>query len=764
MNWVIKLKLYLGFGLVAAMMLCSAGFEHWARQRAQATQESIARTDSVLFDLEHLISYVRQITVDQRAYIISGDENAIAGTSGLRKDADRVAARVQAEVAGDPRQAGHFAAYLNCVRLRRAFVDHLNDTRKTQGFASARALFDTGEDDRLLGQMQTEFDAIKDREQFRLSAEEKADAQFQRWIASAEMVSLTLALLLLAGLAMALVRSVLRNVQTSVDSVDARAQTALNDEHRILRALIDNIPNFLYVKDVESRFVLANSYLAATVGAESPEMVKGKTDFDFFPEEMASVFYRDDQRVIQTGEAMHNKEEFGLNSAGYASHILTTKVPLQDSNGQMIGLAGIGLDITARKTMEDELWEAERKYRGIFDKAIVGIFQSTPDGRILSVNPAMASTFGYDSPEDMMACTTDISREHYVNPARREEFKALMESVGSVQNFEFEAFCKDRSKIWLAMSAVAIRCDGVVVRYEGMSEDITERNRLREQLAQAQKLESVGQLAAGIAHEINTPTQYIGDNVRFLQDAFSDLKSLLASYECLLSDFRKGALPDRAIVQVEQAVERADPGYLLEEIPKAIEQALEGVNRVSTLVSAMKEFSHPDTKEKTPLNLNHAIDSTIIVARNEWKYVADMETEFDASLPLISCLPGEFNQVILNLIVNAAHAIAEVVKKGSSGKGKIRVQTRSCPDWVEIRVQDTGSGIPEHVRSRIFDPFFTTKDIGKGTGQGLAIARSVIVDKHGGSIQFETEQGRGSTFIVRLPYDGKSLAQKAAAA
>jgi signal transduction histidine kinase len=162
--------------------------------------------------------------------------------------------------------------------------------------------------------------------------------------------------------------------------------------------------------------------------------------------------------------------------------------------------------------------------------------------------------------------------------------------------------------------------------------------------------------------------------------------------------------------------------------------------------------------------LNHAINSTITVARNEWKYVAEMETEFDSSLPLVSCLPGEFNQVILNLIVNAAHAIADVVKKGGPEKGKIKVQTINYPEWAEIRIQDTGTGIPQKVQSRVFDPFFTTKVIGKGTGQGLAIARSVIVDKHGGSIQFETEEGKGTTFIIRLPINGKSLTPRAVAA
>jgi len=572
-----------------------------------------------------------------------------------------------------------------------------------------------------------------------------------------------LELILLSGLVVALYFSsrsmVSKTVQKREDEILRRSLLEQQKERNMLRSLIDNIPDAIFVKDTNGRFIVANLRVARIFGVETPDEILGKNDYELFPAEIAKVHLDDEQELIRSGQVKQETEETLPGSVGQMAHVVTTKVVLRDSHGQATGLVCIGHDITSRKKTEEALREAELKYRGIFDKAIVGIFQSTPEGRFLAVNPAMAFTLGYLSPEEMIASITDITTQFFVDHKRGVEFMLVMDRVGGVKNFECEAFQKDGGKIWLTMSIRAIRQDGVIIRYEGMCEDITERIMLREQLLQAQKLESVGQLAAGIAHEINTPTQYIGDNVRFLKDAFQDLGKLLANYERLLLAAKSNTLSAETIQEVEATVGETDSIYLLDEIPKAVEQTLEGVNRVATLVSAMKEFSHPSTKEKVPIDLNRAISSTITVARNEWKYVADLETDFDPTIPPVSCLPGEFNQVILNLIVNAAHAIADVTEKGGPEKGKIKVQTRNSADWVEIRIEDSGTGIPEKVRTRIFDPFFTTKEIGKGTGQGLAIARSVVVDKHGGSIHFETEEGKGTTFIIRLTYDGKRLPQ-----
>ncbi|MDZ7337823.1 MAG: response regulator [candidate division KSB1 bacterium] len=286
------------------------------------------------------------------------------------------------------------------------------------------------------------------------------------------------------------------------------------------------------------------------------------------------------------------------------------------------------------------------------------------------------------------------------------------------------------------------------------AEEVTEHKILQHQLMQAQKLESIGQLAAGIAHEINTPTQFIGDNTRFLREAFASLLGVIEQYRRLKQAVRSGQATPQLLESVEEKESEVDLDYVTQEIPLAIQQSLEGIERVANIVQAMRAFSHPGGQEKTAVDLNKAVETTVTVARNEWKYVADMELDLDSTLPHVQGLPNEINQVILNILLNAAHAIRDVVGARPERKGKITIRTQRNNGWAEIRISDTGTGIPAAIRHRIFDPFFTTKEVGKGTGQGLAIAHNVIVEKHGGSITFETEEGRGTTFIVRLPVDG----------
>lgn len=289
------------------------------------------------------------------------------------------------------------------------------------------------------------------------------------------------------------------------------------------------------------------------------------------------------------------------------------------------------------------------------------------------------------------------------------------------------------------------------IERERLEQALAELKSTQAQLLQAHKLEAIGHLAAGVAHEINTPTQYVTDNTEFLQRSFAKLLEAIDACRALTDAVRSGAPPEEAAKRAEEAFTKAKTTYFLKQVPRALDQSLEGLRRIARIVAAMKDFSHPSGGEKAPVDLKEAIASTIIVATNEWKYVATVETSFDETLPAVSCMRDEINQVVLNLIVNAAHAISAANGEGSRTKGVITVATRQVDGFAEIRVSDTGGGIPAKIRSRIFEPFFTTKPVGKGTGQGLAIAYSVVVDKHGGQIDFETEEGAGTTFVVRLP-------------
>jgi len=236
-----------------------------------------------------------------------------------------------------------------------------------------------------------------------------------------------------------------------------------------------------------------------------------------------------------------------------------------------------------------------------------------------------------------------------------------------------------------------------------------------------------------------------------MADSFKSMISLIESYHGLWQEAKAGgdlASLDSKRVKEEES---ADLDYLKEEVPSAIEQTLEGVHRVTKIVRAMKDFAHSDQGTMSPSNINDMLESTLTVARNELKYVADVETDFDGELPNIECYRDDLNQVFLNLLINAAHAVRDVVGDASNGKGTITVSTERDNDNVIIKISDTGTGIPASIQDRIFDPFFSTKDVGKGTGQGLAIARKIVVDRHEGTLDFETEEGKGTTFIIGLP-------------
>ena len=388
-------------------------------------------------------------------------------------------------------------------------------------------------------------------------------------------------------------------------------QDALAHERNVLRTMIDLIPAFIYAKDAHSRFTACNKLVANRMGV-TPEEAIGKTDFDFFPREMAEKFFADEQALLQSGKPLIDCEELVFDKlSGTNRVIVTSKIPLYDLNGKLTGVVGTGFDITDRKAAE-------------------------------------------------------------------------------------------------------------------------------ERMASSDRLESIGRLAAGVAHEINTPIQYLNDSVTFIREGVGELLAYI--------DKLHAALPRKSEDKPE---ENDDVEYVRAELPPALSRVADGLTRIAEIVRSMKHFSHADQREMSEVDLNASIASTLVIARSEYKDSADLETDY-GTLPPITCHGGQINQVVLNLVVNSAHAIDDFVKR-NGGRGRISVKTSVEDDFAVIAIADTGGGIPEGIQARIFDPFFTTKEVGRGTGQGLSIVRSTIVKGHGGQLDFVSDIGKGTTFYVRLP-------------
>lgn len=417
--------------------------------------------------------------------------------------------------------------------------------------------------------------------------------------------------------------------------------------------------------------------------------------------------------------------------------------------GEMCVL-GVVQDISERKYAEMELNRNEALLRQFVKHTPAAIAMLDTEMRYLQISERWLSDYHLGE-QDI------IGKSHYeVFPEVPERWKEIHRRVltGAVERCAEDSFQRlDGTMDWLQWEAQPwFKEGGEIGGIIFFTQVITERKQLELKLLNSQKLESVGQLAAGIAHEINTPTQFVGDNTRFVRDAFSSINLILGKFSELLTAVKAGDIQPSLISALEEEVKSADIDYLSEEIPNAIGQSLEGVTRIANIVRSMKEFAHPGSNDKRSADLNRAIESTVMIARNEWKYIAEIDLQLDKNLSLVPCYLSEFNQVILNMVINATHAIGDVVGDGTKGKGKITISTQKVNEhWAEIRVSDTGKGIPAEIRSRIFDPFFTTKEVGVGTGQGLAISHVVIVEKHKGQIQLESEVGKGTTFIIRLP-------------
>jgi PAS domain S-box-containing protein len=533
-----------------------------------------------------------------------------------------------------------------------------------------------------------------------------------------------------------------------------RAQQVLRDREELLQLLLDSTAEAIYGIDLDGNCTFCNRACLRLLGYSRAEDVLGKDfhqlihhsyrDGSPYPVENCRIY-----RAFRNGSGTHVDDEVIWRADGLYFPAECWSYPIH-RGGKIAGYVVAFVDISERKAAEKAIREAHEASE-LFINSVPSILISIDlEGRITRWNSTAAAAFGFPS-QAMLGKRLSDCGVHWLQTDMAAEVAGWCERRSS-HRCDSLSFEKDGEKRSLGLTIDWVnspekRAGEILI----IGSDVTERKNLEIQLRQAQKLEAIGQLAAGIAHEINTPTQYVGDNTNFLQESWIAIAPILASMREVRAEAGKGVVTEETLRQFDSLWETADVLYLENEIPRALDQSLDGIQRVAKIVRAMKEFSHPGGEEKRPLDLNKAIETTITVARNEWKYVSDVSTQLATDLPLVPCHAGEFNQVILNLLVNAAHAIRQVVGDGSQTKGTITVITRRDGDSVEILIQDTGSGIPEAIRPRIFEPFFTTKAVGEGTGQGLALAHSVVVRRHGGKIWFETEVGKGTTFFIRLP-------------
>jgi two-component system, NtrC family, sensor kinase len=522
------------------------------------------------------------------------------------------------------------------------------------------------------------------------------------------------------------------------------AEEDLRRREAELRMIFDDASVGLGLTDRDGRFLHTNRAHAAIYGYE-PGAVIGRHFTGHLPEHIRATMIERYHADVAAGVTSTQREVPIRRADGSPGWALVDVGFVRDDAGALRYTVAQVQDVTDRKSAARALEESTARYRALVEHLPMAIFS-------WGLDPSEGATYVSPQIEAMLGYSVDdwYSRqglfEDILHPDDRD---AVLEQLytslanGDDLRCEYRMAAADGRWVTIRMEAVAMTDDqGWPLYLQGYLQDVSEHRRLEQQLRIAQKLESVGQLAAGIAHEINTPIQFVGDSVRFVEEACADLMALIDALEAA-----EGGPAPELRARVEEAREIADLDYLRERLPAAFERTGDGIRRVSEIVRAMRDFAHPDAGERALIDVNAAVRDTLVVASSQYKLVADAQTEL-GDVPPVLASGSEIKQVLINLVVNAAHAIADA---GAEQRGTIRVRTWRDGDEVAIAVSDTGCGIPAEDRERVFDPFFTTKEVGRGTGQGLAISRAIVHERHGGSIAVDSEVGRGTTIEVRLP-------------
>ncbi len=531
-----------------------------------------------------------------------------------------------------------------------------------------------------------------------------------------------------------------------------KANEDLGTAKEYLKNVIASVPMGMLVLSGDLRILSSNIFF---------RQMFGRID-----DELRGLFLKDvllDEDILMTAASVLT-EGISQNQIEVTQHndlneriLRVTITPVRAQEADRARLLLVVEDITERK-------RAELRIRKILDTALEGVIVANEEGEILWLNPAAETMFGLDKGKLIGQLIDILIPERYRK--RHREAMTRFFKIGSLTNIgkhhQLEGLRSNGTEFPLEIVHSAFK-EGNKYLITAFIHDKTEESmaanelqraydKLKEtqaHLIQSEKMSSVGQLAAGVAHEINNPVGYVKSNLGVLSEYVEDILQLIGAYEALLSVIEQGDTESISaeVKRVRELAQKMDVGFLLSDLSRLTAESFAGIERVREIVLNLKEFSHVDQAEVKPFNVNEGLESTLKIVWNELKYKAEVVKEY-GDVPEILCYPQQLNQVFMNLLVNAGQAI--------ENKGKIWIRSYRGDGYVVVEVEDTGSGIKPENLGRVFDPFFTTKPVGKGTGLGLSITYG-IVQKHGGKIEVKSEAGKGTKFQVLLPIKEKGF-------